>query len=111
MSISDTDVVDGIAVDTNAGQVVLLISDHLPWDDGAHTRLLEQKLGSYIHFIRSGQITEQYPDAIGRAVKIELICQYIPPSFAEEFLLAAKRQLNADEGVEFEYKTLPEADD
>ena len=66
MSIVETKVVDIIAVpEWEPKNVILLITDHLKWGDkaqqGEHLLLLQEKINTYIAFIESGEILENYP--------------------------------------------------
>ena len=64
MSVLDKNVIDYIYTEEN--EIVLGISDHLPWDEDtitAHWEILQDKLKNYVGFIYSGQIKEQYPDS------------------------------------------------
>lgn len=108
MSIERSDVVDGLGISRVDGKVVLTISDHLQWDElKEHFELLEEKIGAYLAFVKSGQLYEKLPAAHGRAVRIELVFEHAPNEAAATFLAAAKDQLRAV-GVEFSAAALPE---
>lgn len=106
MTIEDDLVVDGMGIDPVTDVVVLAISDHLSWDEPDHFRALERKIGTYIEFVRSGQLGSRMPESAGRAVAIEVICQFEPTSEAASFLDAATRQLKQDEDIQFYYRVL-----
>ena len=74
MSIDQTGVVDLIGVDNKTGDVVLTITDHLPWesDVNEHLLLLQEKINAYLSFVESGEIEDAYPDAVGRSVVIQV---------------------------------------
>lgn len=108
MTIENSAVIDTAGKDMRSGEVILTISDHLPWDDlNSHFRLIEQKISSYLEFIRSGQILERYPEAASTPVRISLICKYDPTEAATRFLAAAQRQLKEESGIGFSFGTLP----
>ncbi|MBN6207459.1 hypothetical protein JYK21_13375 [Ralstonia pickettii] len=108
MGIERSDVVDGLGISQIDGKVVLTISDHLQWDEPTkHFELLEEKVGAYLAFVKSGQLYETLPAAHGRDIRIELVCEHAPNALAATFLIAAKKQLNAV-GVEFFAAALPE---
>ena len=72
MSVEQTDVVDILGIDRETGHVVLTISDHLDWSDTVeHQTILQKKLNSYLAFVESGEILEQYPDCQGQAGRIQ----------------------------------------
>ena len=108
MTIENAEVIDGAGVDKKTAEVILTISDHLPWEDGeAHLRLLEKKIGRYLDFIRNGQVRKQFPQAEGSPIRIDVICKYYPPTqLGARFLAAAKQQL-LSERIAFSYGPLP----
>jgi hypothetical protein len=87
MSIDETRVVDVASIDANTGEVVLTITDHLPWQSDGHLKLFQDKLNCYLAFIESGEILESYPDASGKSVRIDVVCKYAPDIQAESFLV------------------------
>jgi hypothetical protein len=81
MSIDNIKVVDFTGVDKESGDVILTISDHLPWTDSIsenrnHLNLLEGKINTYLQFIESGQLVEDYPDAKGKKVVINVVGKF-----------------------------------
>lgn len=107
MTIENTDKVDGLGVDAQAQEAVLLISDHLSWHDvGEHFGFLEKKIGSYVSFINSGQLDEALPNAKGLPVRIKLIHEHRPDSRSIEILDGLAGQLSGL-GLRFSYEALP----
>lgn len=87
MSVSESDVIDGIGVDRATAQVVLTIADHLDWrDEGAHLLALREKFNAYLRFIESGEMEAVYPDAKGRERVICLTSRVAPPPAGLQFL-------------------------
>jgi hypothetical protein len=106
MTIERPDVVDGLGIDKISGEAVLLISDHLKWDDEeAHLAALEAKIGGYIDFIRSGQLLERLPASDGRRVRISLIHEHAPSSTALAVLDEVRQQL-LGWGISFSHGSL-----
>ena len=86
MSIEQLDKIDIISTGKN-GRIVLTISDHLEWDgEGEHALLLQDKINAYLHFIETGQIFEEYPDAKGRKIVITISMKYLPNKEGLDFL-------------------------
>lgn len=109
MTIEDFDQIDVMGASRETGVPALCISDHLPWDEqGQHFAILQRKLGSYLRFIKSGQIWEHVRAERGSPIRIELVYKYPPTPLAERFLSAARDQLRAEEGVEFAWEGLAE---
>jgi hypothetical protein len=107
MTVENIEVIDALGISKEDGEVVLTISDHLPWDSPSeHFGILERKIGRYLDFIQSGQLLDSVPDAENRKVRISIFCKYQPNGHAHNFLIAAERQL-ADIGVKLSFGELP----
>ena len=107
MTVENIYVIDALGIGKEDGEVVLTISDHLPWDSTSeHFEVLEKKIGRYLDFIQSGQLLDSVPDADIRKIRISVFCKYKPSDYADEFLGAAKRQLE-ELGVKLSFDTLP----
>ncbi len=91
MSIENAQVVDAIGTDRESDEAVLTVIDHLPWDDlSQHSRLLAEKLNRYFGFVESGEIYENYPEAQGRDLRIDIVCRHQPTAIAATYLEGAK---------------------
>ena len=109
MTIEQIEKVDGLGIDVQAGEAVLVISDHLSWQDEAeHFSYLENKIGNYVNFIKSGQMLEILPNARGLSTKIKLVHEHQPTANAERILAAVKKQLK-DIEITFAYEALPDS--
>ena len=92
MPIDKTTEVDFIGVDKASDNVILTISDHLDWGNELnHLALLQEKINTYIAFIESGQIADDYPNGIGKKIIIEIVSKYEYPPIGLEFLNKAIR--------------------
>jgi hypothetical protein len=100
MSIEQTDIVDAIGVQQHSGKLILTISDHLDWNVNIqeHMLLLQEKLNTYLAFVESGELLEQYPDARGRDVIINVVALYPLSLEARRFLDQASAVI-ADAGI------------
>jgi hypothetical protein len=106
MAVDNPDVVDAIGIERSSGIVSLTISDHLEWDDhNSHLLVLQEKINRYLAFIESGELLESYPKAVGRPVRIDVICKYKPTQTAKEFLDQA-RQVIEGGGWSFSWRVL-----
>lgn len=91
MSIDQEKVIDVISIDKSTGRVVLTISDHLDWEDSVNHQLtLQKKFNSYLAFVESGEILQQYPEAKNRMVTFRVVFKFPPDDDAERFLDRAK---------------------
>lgn len=78
MTIDQADIIDFATIDKASGDLLLAISDHLPWgeDEGKHLILLQSKLNAYLRFIESGEIFEKVPEARGRGIVINVVGKF-----------------------------------
>lgn len=108
MSIADPESIDALGIDPDTGNPLLIISDDLDWADvAAHINALQQKIGGYIGFIKSGQVEKNLPEAEGRQPRIGVIQQYEPPETAIQILDQMGQQLSSL-GIDFGYGPLPD---
>lgn len=101
MSVENTEVIDFISIDT-LNNVILSVSDHLQWKDENHLLILQNKLNAYLEFIENGSIYENYPEAEGKKIVIEVAMKYPPNKEGNEFLETVRDFLN-DNGYEFKF--------
>jgi hypothetical protein len=77
----------------DSGRVALTLLDSTdPSEDatGEHLFQLQAKLNAYLAFVDTGQMTEQFPQSIGRAVVIRVKLMHPPSVPMREFLRCAK---------------------
>ena len=102
MAVDNPDIVDSIGTEKVSGQIVLTISDHLAWGDGAHLSALQDKINTYLSFIESGEIYQQYPEAKGQEIRIEVVMNFGPDENGLEFLQRAAETVgNAGLGLSY----------
>jgi hypothetical protein len=105
MAVDNPDVVDAIGIEQASGVVALTISDHLEWGDGSHLVALQQKINQYLAFLENGQLLEEYPNAVGKPVRIDVVCKHQPDEGAERFLNQA-RDVIETAGLSFSWRVL-----
>lgn len=86
MTVSNTQVVDILGVDRTTGICTLTITDHLEWSDQEHLLLLQEKINTYLAFIESGEILEQYPEANKNPTIIHVVMLHEPTEEATDLL-------------------------
>ncbi len=89
MPVDNLKVVDSVSL-SKKGEAVLTISDHLEWNGLEHLEILQKKINLYLEFIENGELLENYPDAKGRQIVINIIAKYLPDNQAEKFLHTMK---------------------
>ncbi|RUM93975.1 MAG: hypothetical protein DSZ28_05620 [Thiothrix sp.] len=86
-TIEDTSKVDAIGIDKNTGIVILKIFDHLDWsDEQSHLYLLQEKINSYLRFMESGEVFDEYPDAKMQKLQISISFKEKPSANCIKFL-------------------------
>ncbi len=87
MSLDNVEVVDAVGTEMDSGTIVLSILDSWDWEDPrAHLGALQSKLNAYFQFVESGQIYESYPEAVGQALRIDIVSRYPIPDTGLAFL-------------------------
>ena len=81
MAIDNSRVIDFIGTIEQGNEVILTISDHLDWKlKMDHLLKLQSKINTYLDFIESGEIYQEYSNSIGRNIVIEVVGKYDPPN-------------------------------
>jgi hypothetical protein len=95
MSVEDIDKIDRFAFDRRTGDVHLVISDHLDWDEneGEHLLLLQDKLNTYLEFVESGQLYAEYPRAAGKRVIFYVMAKFPLSDEARKFYQLAGKAI------------------
>lgn len=73
MSVIETDKIDGMGKGKENGELILLITDHLDWENEQdHLVILQNKINSYLGFIESKQYVDIYPNDVFEYCVIEI---------------------------------------
>src|SRR5438094_10443330 len=82
-----TGVIDVIAHDSKAGEVVLVMHEPNEWDGSDEQLLaLQERFNAYVSFLLDGEMAEAHPEFAGKAARIELRCAQMPDTRAVELL-------------------------
>ena len=96
MAVDNASQIDAIANDKENACLVLLITDHLNWDNEfEHLKILQDKINAYVAFIESEQYDEIYPNADFKMAMIEIHFKYDITDSCQKFLQVAQDQLNS----------------
>lgn len=99
MAIDNPSIIDGMAMDNENNAIVLLLTDHLPWNgenelsEFEHLNLLQDKINAYISFLESRQYEETYPEEQISFAVIEIHFKYDITENCEQFLNAVQNQI------------------
>ena len=107
MTVENPHAVDFVSIDEETGDIVLTITDDLPWDgEHGHLMALQEKLNGYLSFIESGELLASRPEAAGRRVRIALVHREPLTAIARRFLDSAQAII-AEAGFGFTWRHLP----
>lgn len=103
-------VIDLIADDSKTGEVVLIMLEQRPWEDGSEERLfqLQEKLNTYLSFALDGEMAESYPQFNGRKLRVQLDCVGMPGSDVVQFLSMVREQIGF-QGINLEVRVMGES--
>lgn len=92
MSIEQEKVIDMLVPDESLKEVLLIITDHLPWSEPnyEHALALQNKINFYLSFIESGEIYEKFPEHKDKSVIIKVVGKYPLSKEAERFYEKAR---------------------
>ena len=94
MAVDNVSLIDAIANDKENACLVLLITDHLNWDnESEHLKILQDKINAYVAFIESKQYDEIYHNADFKMAMIEIHFKYDITDSCQKFLQVAQDQL------------------
>jgi hypothetical protein len=95
MTVEDIDKVDRLAFNRKNGDVHLVISDHLDWNqnEGEHLLVLQGKLNTYLEFVESGQLYAKYPRAVGKKIIFDVIGKFPLSDEARKFYRLAGKAI------------------
>lgn len=96
MSILEKDKVDGLATNNNGKTLMILLSDHLDWqDEENHLLKLQDKINAYIGFIESKQYKSIYPDKMLENIIIEIHFKYKVTNDCKNFINVVNEQIKS----------------
>jgi hypothetical protein len=96
MSVEQVDVVDVTSINSQTGEVVLTVSDHLDWSDTvAHQTALQNKFNAYLAFVESGELLKRYPDAVGLSVVFNVVFKFRPDREGVQFMNRAQQVIES----------------
>ena len=98
--VQNARMMDLITVDREADKVELVMFERRPW--GASPRQLteiEEKINRYLGYALDGFLAEQYPQYLGKGVRIRLDCAEAPHGEAVRFVEAARHAIET-QGLE-----------
>jgi hypothetical protein len=106
MTVEEVSKIDRLAFDRKTGDVHLVISDHLDWDEneGEHLLVLQDKLNTYLAFVEGGQLYAEHPRAVGKRIVFYVMAKFPLSDEANKFYqLAGKAIQDSGYSLQFVY--------
>ena len=96
--VANPAVIDLFALDQQADEVLLVMTEKRPWD-GSDERLheVQEKFNAYVSFLLDGEMVASHPELAGKRARIELRCADMPDDRAVELLGLIHDQLELQE--------------
>lgn len=100
--IEHAGVIDFLAYDQSAGEVLLTMVETRPWKPGSFQLFqLQEKLNAYLSFVLDGEMLDAYPQFAQKPVRLRLECA-TPPGEEETAFLQHVYEQTSLQGIAFE---------
>ncbi|MEN2773874.1 DUF6572 domain-containing protein [Acetivibrio clariflavus] len=94
MSVAEINQVDAMGISKDGKGLILMISDHLDWNNEAeHLFLLQEKINAYLGYIEANEFLDVYPNLKFEYYIIELHFKYPITTNCWRFIKAINTQL------------------
>jgi hypothetical protein len=104
MSTAQHDVIDFVTLDAKRDVVVLVMVEERPWGPrGLLLPDLQAKMNTYLAYVTTGRLANDYPVAANKSVDFQLRCSYPPGEREEEFFDIVQRRHLRPAGIGFEW--------
>jgi hypothetical protein len=97
MSVQQTEIVDLVALSPDQTTVQLVMVEERPWEGDQQLYELQEKVNTYADYALGGGLLQDYPIAIGKRVRLELRCVYLPTDAGRELLERIREALRPHE--------------
>ena len=105
--IEHAGVIDFLGFDQATAEVLMVMVERRPWHHLEEQLFqLQEKLNAYLSFALDGEMTEAYPQFVGKALRMRLECAEPPPEESIGFLQHVYEQ-SALQGISFEVEVAP----
>ncbi len=106
MPMSEPNRIDITAKDSERGKLLLVITEHRPWDDpGLMHKQFQAKVKAYTDYIRGPQFAQDHPGLGPQDVIILMGCRVAPAESALALFERARQELQR-QGIGFEYQVM-----
>lgn len=95
MSVVEKDKIDGIATSGDGKTLMILLSDHLDFEnEEIHLLTLQDKINAYLGFIESKQYNDIYPDKTFENIIIQIHFKYKISANCKKFIDVVNSQVS-----------------
>jgi hypothetical protein len=104
--MAEPDRIDITSEDAERGKLLLVITEHRPWDDsGEMDRQFRAKVQAYTDYLRSPHFAQRHPKWTPQDVVIQMGLR-VPPSAHGLALFERTRQELQKQGIGFEHQVM-----
>ena len=90
-------VIDLVTYDPKSGEYALIMTEGREWDGSADRVLqLQEKVNNYLSFALDGQIAKQYPESVGKPIRLQLDCVAEPDADSARFIELVREKLKLE---------------
>jgi len=108
VTVQDADTIDRITLSADESTCNLLMVEDRPFTgSSAQNDQIMEKINTYLAFLQTGQLTQQFPEMAGKRVTVRLVCHEEPSGEALLGLLKEARKLFAKHGAIFSVEVIP----
>jgi hypothetical protein len=101
--MANPDDIDIIATDRKRSKLLLVMTEHRPWNGDPMRGQFHNKANTYVRYVLSEQFAKDYPDYRADDVIVKLDCAHAPDEATLAFFDTVKEGL-AEHGIGFEYE-------
>jgi len=97
VGVENPRVIDLVTYDPKSGEYVLIMIEERKWDGSADRVLqLQAKVNNYLSFALDGQMARQYPDSVGKPLRLQLDCVAEPDANSAQFIELVREKLKTE---------------
>jgi hypothetical protein len=108
MTVRDADTIDHITLSEDESTCNLLMVEDRPFTgSSAQNEQIREKMNTYLTFVQTGQLAEQFPELAGKRMAVRLVCHEEPENESVIELLKVAAALFARHGADFSIEVVP----
>jgi hypothetical protein len=97
VGVENPRVIDLVTYDPKSGEYVLIMTEGRQWDGSADRVLqLQEKINNYLSFALDGQMAKEYPESVGKPIRLQLDCLAEPDADSARFIGLVREKLRPE---------------